>query len=141
MPQVQYIANGVKIDSIVGVGLRWEPGQVRNVTAEVAQRLTAFSDTWVLSTETAEKGVDVEQVSDSKGEKTVDDSDNEIGLTTDAKPMEEPLPVINFHAMDKDALVEFAEKKYNEKLDKRQSAETLRHKVIALFGQHEMDNG
>ena len=143
MPQVKYIANGVKIDSIVGVGLHWEPGQVRNVTAEVAQRLTAFTDTWVLalSTKTAEKGANMRQVSDSKGEEDADDSDNEIGLTTDTEPTEEPLPVIDFHAMDKDALIEFASTKYNEKLDKRQSAETLRHKVIALFGQHEMDNG
>ena len=62
-------------------------------------------------------------------------------MTETTKPTEEPLPVIDFHAMDKDALIEFASTKYNEKLDKRQSAETLRHKVIALFGQHEMDNG
>jgi len=81
------------------------------------------------------------QVSDSKGEEDADDSDNEIGLTTDTEPTEEPLPVIDFHAMDKDALIEFASTKYNEKLDKRNSEETLRHKVIALFGQHEMDNG
>ena len=122
MPQVKYIANGVKIDSIVGVGLHWEPGQVRNVTAEVAQRLTTFSDTWI--------AVEGESLNTEP-----------VGLTEAAKPTEEPLPVIDFHAMDKDALIEFASTKYNEKLDKRQSAETLRHKVIALFGQHEMDNG
>ena len=122
MPQVKYIAKGVKIDSIVGVGLHWEPGQVRNVTAEVAQRLTAFSDTWI--------AVEGESLNTEP-----------VGLTNAAKPMEEPLPVIDFHAMDKDALIEFASTKYNEKLGKRQSAETLRHKVIALFGQHEMDNG
>ena len=122
MPQVKYIANGVKIDSIVGVGLHWEPGQVRNVTAEVAQRLTTFSDTWA--------AVEGESLNTEP-----------VGLTEAAKPKEEPLPVIDFHAMDKAALVEFAEKKYNEKLDKRQSEESLRHKVIALFGQHEMDNG
>ena len=122
MPQVKYIAKGVKIDSIVGVGLHWEPGQVRNVTAEVAQRLTTFSDTWI---SVEDEALNTEPV----------------GLTEAAKPMEEPLPVINFHAMDKDALIEFASTKYNEKLDKRNSEETLRHKVIALFGQHEMDNG
>ena len=122
MPQVKYIAKGEKTDSINGVGLRWEPGQVRNVTAEVAQRLTTFSDTWI--------AVEGESLNTEP-----------VGLTNAAKPMEEPLPVIDFHAMDKAALVEFAEKKYNEKLDKRQSEESLRHKVIALFGQHEMDNG
>lgn len=122
MPQVKYIANGIKEDSIRGIGLRWEPGQVRNVTPEVAQRLTVYSDTWIAVEDEAP-------------------NTEPVGLTQDAKTEEEPLPVIDFHAMDKAALVEFAETKYNTKLDKRQSAEALRHKVIALFGQHEMDNG
>ena len=39
--------------------------------------------------------------------------------------------------MSKKALLEFAERKYNERLDKRQSEETVRHKVIALFSKHE----
>ena len=99
MPQVKYIANGIKEDSIRGVGLRWEPGQVRNVTAEVAQRLTVYSDTWVLSTETAKKGVDSKQATDNKEKEGVDVTE-EIGLSTEEKPEEEPLPVIDFHAMD-----------------------------------------
>jgi hypothetical protein len=122
MPQVKYIAQGVKTDSIRGIGLRWEPGQARNVTAEVAERLTAYPDTWI-----AVEGelLNVEPV----------------GLTKEPKPAEEPLPVIDFRAMSKDALVEFASTKYNEKIDKRQSEDTIRHKVVALFGQHELDAG
>ncbi|PTR16252.1 MULTISPECIES: hypothetical protein [unclassified Nitrosospira] len=120
MPQVKYIGSSVKTDSISGIGLRWEPGQVRNVTAEVAERLLAFTDTWVR--EQAGKALDVEPV----------------GLAEAEKPVEEPLPVIDFHAMDKTALVEFAEDKYNERLDKRLSEETIRHKVITLFTKHEM---
>ena len=42
--------------------------------------------------------------------------------------------------MDKKALINFAETKYNEKLDKRLAEDTIRHRVIALFGQHELDN-
>ena len=120
MPQVKYIGSSVKTDSISGIGLRWEPGQVRNVTAGVAERLLAFTDTWVR--EQAGKAPDVEPV----------------GLAEAEKPVEEPLPVIDFHAMDKTALVEFAEDKYNEQLDKRLSEETIRHKVITLFTKHEM---
>lgn len=122
MPQVKYIAQGPKLDSIRGVGLNWEPGQVRNVTAEVAERLTFYSDTWV----------------DVEGEAP---NAEPVGLTAEAKATEEPLPVIDFHAMDKNALVEFAETKYNEKLDKRRSEETLRQEVIGLFGKHELDAG
>ena len=120
MPQVKYIGSSVKTDSISGIGLRWEPGQVRNVTAGVAERLLAFTDTWVR--EQAGKAPDVEPV----------------GLAEAEKPVEEPLPVIDFHAMDKTALVEFAEDKYNEQLDKRLSEKTIRHKVITLFTKHEM---
>jgi hypothetical protein len=121
MPQVKYIGSNFKTDSISGIGLHWEPGQVRNVTAEVAERLLAYTDTWVR--EQTEKAADVEPV----------------GLAEAEKPVEEPLPVIDFHGMDKNALVEFAEDKYNERLDRRLSEETIRHKVISLFTQHEMD--
>lgn len=120
MPHVKYIAAGIKIDSINGVGLRWEPSQVRNVSSEVAERLLVYSDTWV-------------QVQD-------DESGNvePLHLVEAEKPVEEPLPVIDFHSMDKKALLEFAERKYNERLDRRQNEETVRHKVIALFSENEM---
>jgi hypothetical protein len=129
MALVKYIGKTIKTDSIGGIGLRWEPGQVRNVTAEVAERLLPFSDTW------------------SEADKTVkptdngnrDDSDTAIGLIPQETPVEEPLPVVDFHGMDKDALVEYAQRNYNKKLDKRQSKETLRQKVTAMFSQHELD--
>jgi hypothetical protein len=120
MTQVKYVGASVKTDSISGIGLRWEPGQVRNVTPEVAERLLMYTDTWIR--EQIGKAPDIEPV----------------GLAEAEKPIEEPLPVIDFHAMDKKALVDFAEDKYNERLDKRLSEETLRHKVISLFTQHEI---
>jgi hypothetical protein len=120
MPKVKYIATGIKIDSINGVGLRWEPGQVRNVSAEVAERLLVYSDTWM-------------RVYDETLDNVVP-----IGLAQAEKPVEEPLPVIDFHSMSKKALLEFAERKYNERLDRRQNEGTIRHKVIALFSKNEM---
>lgn len=122
MPQVKYIAAGIKIDSINGVGLRWGPGQVRNVSSEVAERLLVYSDTWV-------------QVQDEESGNV-----EPLRLVEAQKPVEEPLPVIDFHSMGKKALLEFAERKYNERLDGRQNEETVRHKVIALFSEHEMAN-
>ncbi|SFU75045.1 hypothetical protein [Nitrosospira multiformis] len=120
MPKVKYIATGIKIDSINGVGLRWEPDQVRNVSAEVAERLLVYSDTWM-------------RVYDETLDNVVP-----IGLAQAEKPVEEPLPVIDFHSMRKKALLEFAERKYNERLDRRQNEGTIRHKVIALFSKNEM---
>jgi hypothetical protein len=122
MPKVKYIATGIKIDSINGVGLRWEPDQVRNVSAEVAERLLVYSDTWM-------------RVHDETLDNVVP-----IGLALAEKPVEEPLPVIDFHSMSKKALLEFAERKYNERLDRRQNEGTIRHKVIALFSKNEMSD-
>ena len=122
MPKVKYIATGIKIDSINGVGLRWEPDQVRNVSAEVAERLLVYSDTWM-------------RIHDETLDNVVP-----IGLAQAEKPVEEPLPVIDFHSMSKKALLEFAERKYNERLDRRQNEGTIRHKVIALFSKNEMSD-
>ena len=120
MPKVKYIATGIKIDSINGVGLRWEPDQVRNVSAEVAERLLVYSDTWM-------------RIQDETLDNVVP-----IGLALAEKPVEEPLPVIDFHSMSKKALLEFAERKYNERLDRRQNEGIIRHNVIALFSKNEM---
>lgn len=123
--QIKYIGKCVKTDSILGVGLHWTPGQVRNVTPEMAERLLRFSDTW----EKVPPVVDM----------TTHFYEEEIGLSQAEKPVEEPLPVIDFHAMDKDSLGQFAEREYNVRLDKRLSVESMRHKVIALFGQHQSE--
>jgi hypothetical protein len=125
MQQVKYIGTCVKTDSINGVRLKWEPGQVRNVTAGVAERLLAYSDTWV--TEQAVEGGEANEP-----------GDDPIGLAQEEKPVEEPLPVIDFHAMDKKAMVEYAERNYNERLDKRQSEDVIRHKLIDLFTSHHL---
>jgi hypothetical protein len=95
MPQVKYIGPTVKTDSIPGIGLQWRPGQIRNVTAEVAERLFVYTDTWL-------------------GVHDKDEVGEAVGLTPVPTPAEEPLPVIDFHGMDKAALVAFAAREYNE---------------------------
>jgi hypothetical protein len=120
---IKYLPGYRKQDSIHGVGLWWEPGQVRNVSPEVAEKLCAYTDTWEKAEESAVGAVDAP----------------EIGLNEAGKPVEEPVPVIDFHAMNKDALIKFAETKYNEKISKRLSENTIRHKVIDLFSKNEMD--
>ena len=121
---IKYLLDYPKLDSIAGVGLRWEPGQVRNVSPEMAERLTCYTDTWAAVKESTVEPADAE----------------EVALKEEEKIAEEPLPFIDFHSMDKAALIEFASSKYNEKFDKRQNEETIRHKVIALVAKHEMDS-
>lgn len=119
---IKYLPNYVKQDSIAGIGLIWEPGQVRNVSPEIAAKLLPYSDTWETVDESAVEPGSVE----------------EVALKQEEKPVEEPLPVVDFHAMDKDALIEFAETKYNQKIDKRLTEVNIRHKVIAMFTNNEM---
>lgn len=121
---IKYLLDYTKQDSINGCGIRWEPGQTLNVSPELAARLLVYTDTWAKADEA-----------------TVEPEDAaEVALQQAEKPVEEPLPFIDFHAMDKKALVEFAETKYNERMDKRQSEETIRSKVIAIVAKHELDN-
>lgn len=119
---IKYKLDYRKQDSIHGIGLWWEPGQARNVSSEAAEKLLVYTDTWERAEESAVEPVDAE----------------EMALKQDEKPVEEPLPVVDFHAMNKKSLVDFAQTKYNEKIDKRLSEEVVRHKVISLFTKNEM---
>ena len=124
MPRVKYLSTCAKTDSINNVGLRWEPEQVRNVTAEVAERLLAFSDTWALEKDETAQALQAPR------------ADEPIGLAPEEKPVEQPLPVVDFHAMGKKAMVEYAARNYNERLDNRQTESVIRHKLIDLFARH-----
>ena len=113
---VKYKLNYAKTDR--HSKLTWQPGEVKNLAAVLGEKLVGYADTW-------------ERV---EGEAETE----EIAAPDKEKPAEEPLPVIDFHGMNKDAMLEFAQTKYNEKLDKRLSETTIRHKVIALFTKNEM---
>lgn len=116
---VKYIGPCIKTDSFTGVGMRWEPGQVRSVTPELGERLLAHPDTW-------EK---VEAPDDAAP----------IGILGKETATEEPLPVVDYHAFDKKGLVEYAETKHGVKLDKNKSLNNLRHEVIDLDSQRQPD--
>lgn len=120
MPRVKYIGKTHKKDSITGVGLEWEPGQVRDVSSTVAAHLLAYRDTWVRA--------------DREGEEQVDEvqDDEPIGLREEEAPREEPLEVVDFHRMTKDQMIEHAEEKHGVKLDRRKPAEELRHQLMDL---------
>src|SRR5688500_20403915 len=119
---IKYLLNYPKTDSITGVGLLWEPGQTRNVSPEVAEKLAVYTDTWA-------KTPDEEAVSTES-----------VGLKPEEKPVEEPLPVIDFHGMNKHALLEFAESNYNERLDKPQSQDNSKQNVIGLLSKYYAGN-
>ena len=130
--RVRYIPNYRKVDSIAGVGLIWEPGQEREVTPELAERLLVYKDTW-------------EVVEPSLNNKDAEDKDKdepiaEWGEPIDLKPQkveEEPLEIINFHDMSKQEMLEFAETRWNEKFDKRLSEKNLRERIILRHNERQ----
>lgn len=121
MPQVKYIGMTAKTDSIDGIGLHWEPAQTRSVTAKVAERLLVHPDTWVSAEDQAVASAEP------------------VDLAPPVKEAEEPLPAVDFHAMDREAMIGYAERHYGERLDRRLSDENIRHKLISLFTQREME--
>lgn len=135
--KVKYIGNNVKTDSITGVGLIWEPGQERDVTSTVAEHLLAYPDTWVKAEGEIHKHENeaLGPVHAEAGRK-----EEPVGFLEKDKRPEEPLPVMDFHSMDKAALNKFALEKWNEKFDKRMSVDVIRERVIKKFTADEMDD-
>lgn len=133
--QVKYIGNHTKKDSIHGVGLVWEPGQVREVTSTVAAHLLQYTDTWIKGPEETDKQVDpqwLQKVEAGVKEEPVDFMD-------DKKRPEEPIAVVDFHGMNEQALRQYAETHWNEKFDKRLGERTIRERVIKRHTAEQMD--
>ena len=120
---VKYIGDHVKTDSITGVGLRWEPGQVRNVSNTLAAVLLQYTDTW-------------REVSGGRQES---EEDEPIGLRDEEKKEDEPLEVVDFHAMNKDQLLKFAKDNWNEGYNKHWGEHVIRERVIKRHTKEQMD--
>lgn len=134
--QVKYIGDHVKTDSFPGVGLRWEPGQVRDVTSTVAAHLLKYPDTWVKGDAESDK-----DVPESQRESRVEagDKPEPIGYMEEDRLHDEPIPVVNFHAMDKEALLKYAADNFNERFPHNISEDVLRERVTKLHTDHEID--
>ncbi len=135
--KVKYIANHVKTDSFPGVGLVWEPGQEREVTSTVAEHLLKYPDTWVK----AEDEIN-QHVNEGLGPVSVEAGKNPepVGFIEKDKIAEEPLPVVNFHAMDRAALEKYAFDNFKQKFSKKTDDATVRERVTKLHTQHEMED-
>lgn len=126
MPQVKFIAPTGKTDSVAGVGLPWTPGQVRNVTREVADRLLIYSDTW--------------QEAEDKGVPDDTDANAPVGLAETARPVEEPLIDADFHSMTKDQMEEYAMRYHGVKIDKRKTSAEIRQQMYDLQSKKNTEN-
>lgn len=129
MPRVRYIGATPKTDSIKGVGLPWEPGQERDVTATVAEHLLPYTDTWVV----AGAGENFGDQSSKDGEP--------VGFLEEEPLTEEPIPVVDFHSMDRKAMQDYSMTHFGEKLDTKMSTENMRLRMYERQGERNLNGG
>lgn len=135
--KVKYIGTCQKTDSIAGAGLRWEPGQVRDVTGELAERLVGFTDTWVaVGSNDAEDHIGKLKHEDNRPDGPLVQP---IGLIEPEPLVDEPLAVVDFHSMTKKEMADYSQTHFNVKLDSKLSEGDMRHTITGLQSQHNDD--
>lgn len=137
--KIKYIGDHIKQDSIPGAGLVWEPGQVRDVTSTLAAHYLPYTDTWV-SDEPDAKNEQPDPQWLQKTEAGV--KEEPIGFLEKDKRPDEPVPVVDFHAMSKEQMMKFADERMTVKMDKRWSADKMREQIThAWADQHMQEQG
>lgn len=119
--QVKYIGDHVKTDSIARLGLTWEPGQTRSVSSTVAELLLRHPDTWI------------RLIEEKPG------MDEEIDFQPEEAKQDEPMAVVDFYAMNKEQLIQFAEQHQLGKIDKRWGEPLTREHVTRAWTEHQMN--
>jgi hypothetical protein len=117
--QIKYKLNYDKQDKYTK--LVWKAGDVKNVTPQLGDMLLRHADVWELA----------------EGESATE----AIGLPEVPKETEEPLPVVDFHGMNKDAMIKFIADECGEKIDKRLAEPTVRFKAMAFYAKKQADLG
>jgi len=140
---VQYVGiKPVKVDNVANTGLTWTPQQVHPVTALEAQKLARHPDVWqivapedvsgeptqpsvsTVATQIAEALLAARAQEQAKQEQQSKDAQSRqtIGLPD--------LPDLN--NMGKRELLDYAESRYNQRLDGRSSKQALVSQIVTL---------
>lgn len=137
--KIKYIGDHIKQDSIPGAGLVWEPGQVRDVTSTLAAHLLQYPDTWVADeSEAKDEQPDPQWL--LKTEAGV--KEEPIDFLEEDKRPDEPVPVVNFHDMNKEQMMRFADDHMTEKMDKRWKEDKMREQITHAWArQHAEKQG
>ena len=169
MPQkirVRYIGrHDTYTDNLYGTGLTFERGQSALVPPEIAVRMLKHKDSYErvqeqpqepviasltagpsAATPTEADPTQAQGDSQPPTEPALDENGKPVLEATDTKPAadsdaEEQAQQVRdtIAAMDKDALVQFAQTNYSTALDKRRSVETLRQEVTGMFERFGLD--
>ena len=132
---VKYVGSHSFVDRLYGSKLPFEPGQIRELPALLAEKLLRHADVF-------ERGAAL--LTEAKPAKLKDDTQ---ALLTEAKKDQAKEDVISnqrqdlvdqVNVMDKDALKDFAQEKYGQPLSKSLSLENMRNRVTGFIDQYGM---
>ena len=133
--KIRYIATCRKTDSIAGCGITWEQGDIKDVTPKLAEKLLEFPDTWEeIHGDTLGKGATGKNAAK---EPVVLEADL-IDLTPQTEGAN-VLPVVNFNIMDKESVVEYIRRNYNEDVDPKKTLQEMRQDAQEIFIRREND--
>lgn len=119
---VKYIGGKTKkVDNVANTGAEWVPGQVINFNIEIANKLLVHKSVWEI--------VDVDP-----------NGDTYIGSKKAAGAVVDPVPFVNLHEMDINALAAFAKVEFNQAVDISLPIESARNLVHGFMSNRTMDD-
>ena len=123
MVGVQYIGSKPRhIDNLYGTGLEWEPGDVYNVDKAIASKMEKHPDVYAIVEAVAGAGCASPVKIDSE--------------TEDENPQ---LPRLD--GMDKNELIDYAQRHFGENFAKNMKPENMRAKILGLIQSGRMISG
>lgn len=119
---VKYIGGKAKkVDNVASTGAEWVPGQVINFNIEIANKLLVHKTVWELC--------DVDP-----------NGDTYIGNKKATGPVIDPVPFVNLHEMDINALAAFAKVEFNQAVDISLPIESARNLVHGFMSNRTADD-
>lgn len=115
MVGVKYIGGKPRqVDNLYGTGLEWEPGDIYNVDKAVAARMAVHTDVYKIVDAVAGAGV---AIVDSVEKSTIDER--------------QEFP--HLEGMEKDELIAYAQRHFNENLARNMKVENMRSRILGLI--------
>ncbi|AVS68137.1 hypothetical protein C8245_22940 [Paracidovorax avenae] len=146
---VEFIGRKPWTDRIYGTGLSFVPGQSRTLPGEIARRFLRHGDLFTEPAAPEQVGAEATGAEQSAAtqppvdatDSVVDDTAEQLAAAATARAAQEAETnrvrnqIDTINQMDKDALVDFAQVNYGQKVAKNTSIETMRAKVASMVEQ------
>ncbi len=123
MKAVKYIGKASYRDNLYRTYLTWEPGQVRGLPDDVADKILRHIDMFERAQHAPKKDDTSKLLADAKAAEAERD---QAQIAIQSMYME-------VQVMDKESLDNFAQRNYRQTIDKRHSVEDLRQQVVQMI--------